>query len=171
MAEFSDDLKLEVVTRLARFEAPSDIMADLQSRSIDTDATQIGRYDPTRPYYASGDKWREVFEAARQAYLTDVTAVPIANQGYRLNELHKLFAKAVKDNKPDLAIRIAEQCSKEVGGQFTNARELSISDSRRPKPADMTQEDRQNMMAEIIRKAIEGMPTPPGQQPQQETVQ
>ena len=38
-------------------------------------------YDPTRPYFDAGEKWREVFETKRKAYLEDVQKVPIANQG------------------------------------------------------------------------------------------
>ena len=67
MAELSEETKLEIVTRLARFEPPADIMADLGRRGIETTNTQIGSYDPTRTYYEAGDQWREIFEKARKA--------------------------------------------------------------------------------------------------------
>jgi hypothetical protein len=171
VAELTEEQKLEIVTRLAQFEGPSEIMKDLGTRGIATDHAQIGSYDPTRPYFEAGEKWREIFDAARKAYLTDVAAVPIANQGYRLNELDKMFKKAVKQGNMKLAAELAEQASKEVGGVYSNVRELNLSDSRRPNPRDLTVEDRQQMLSELIRKAMEGMPSAPGVDPQHGSVQ
>jgi hypothetical protein len=171
MAEFSDELKLEIVTRLAQFEAPGDILRDLGTRGIQSDYTQVGSYDPTRPYYEAGEKWREIFDAVRKAYLTDVAAVPVANQGYRLNILQKGLEAAVRSHKWDLAASLAEQASKEVGGVFTNIRELGLNDSRRPKAADLSPEDRKAVLADLIRSMMETLPPAPGQEPQHPTAQ
>lgn len=170
MADLTDELKLEIVTRLARFEAPADIMTDLKARGIECERGQIGSYDPTRPYFEAGARWVPIFEAARKVYLEDVAAVPIAHRGYRLNELHKLFTKAVKEDKPSLAIQIAEQASKEVGGAYTNQRELNVHDPRQRAVRDMPLEDKKALMADLIRQTLEAM-TPEASEPQHPTPQ
>ena len=171
MAELTEAQKLEIVTRLAQFEAPADIVASFGERGIVCERSQIGSYDPTRPYFEAGEKWREVFDAARKFYLEDVASVPIANQGFRLNLLQQGVAHAVSRKNWELAAKLIEQGSKEVGGVFTNVRDVSISDSRRQSARDASPEDRRSMFAELVRQALEQMPTVPGAEPAHPTTQ
>ncbi len=163
MAELTDAEKIEIVKRLACFEDIADVMRDFQSRGIDTDHKQIGIYDPSKSYYAAGEKLRELFELARKAYVEDVSAIPIASQAYRLNELEKLFRKAVRANAVEIAADLLAQASKETGGIFTNSRELNVNDSRGTDPRLLTDEQRRARFEDIIREAIEQMPARIGQ--------
>ncbi len=156
MADLTEEQKREIVEALACYrDVPSIMRAFHQDHGIQLDRKQVGRYDPTRPYYAGGCKWREVFDARRKAYLEDVATVPIANQGFRLNELHDLYERAKKAGNLVLAAQLLEQSAKEVGGVLTNQRDLRIDDQRRQRAADMTPEDRKAAIAEIIRQAME----------------
>ena len=159
MAELTEPQKLEIVEALACFRAPSDIIAHFR-REYDLELThmQVGGYDPTRPYYFAGDKWREIFDAKRKGYLEEVAVVPVANQGFRLNELHDMYVAAKKAKNYALAAQLLEQSAKEVGGVLTNERNLKVDYSRSPRPSDMTPEDRKAALAELIRQAIESAP-------------
>ena len=119
---------------------------------IECDRRRIGSYDPTRPYYHAGEKWREIFEARRKAFLEEVATVPIANQGYRLQKLRALADKAEKGGNLALAAGLLEQAAKEVGGVLTNHRHTTIEEGRQKSAKDMTPEERQAALAEIIRK-------------------
>ena len=156
MAELTDEQKHEIVELLACYRTTAAIIAHFQEvHGFEMNHKQVGIYDPTRRYFAAGDKWREIFDERRKAYLESVSTVPIANQGYRLNVLNELLVKALANDKPGLAITLLEQAAKEVGGIMTNQREVRVDDNRRMKAIDMTPEDRRAAMAEIIRQAIE----------------
>lgn len=159
MAELTEPQKHEIVEALAWFRAPSEIIAHFR-REYELELThmQVGGYDPTRPYYFAGDKWREIFDAKRKAYLEEVAAVPVANQGFRLNELHDMYMAAKKAKNFPLAAQLLEQSAKEVGGVLTNDRNVRIDDRRGPSPREMTPEDRKAALTELIRQAIEAAP-------------
>jgi hypothetical protein len=156
MADLNDDQKREIVEALACFSTPAQIIAYFQSEyGLILEHVQVGRYDPTRPYYAAGDKWREIFEARRKGYLEDVAAVPVASQAYRLNLLQEGIDAAKKARNWPLVAQLAEQAAKEVGGVLTNQRDVRIDDTRRQRAADLTPEDRKMAITEIIRQAME----------------
>lgn len=161
MAALEDDDKIEIVKRLACFEDIADVMRDFQSRGIDTDHKQIGIYDPTKSYYAAGEKLRTLFEETRKAYLEDVSAIPIAQQAYRLNELEKLFRLAIKAREYEIAADFLAQASKEAGGMFTNQRELSVNDSRRTDPRLLSPEQRRERFEDVIAETIALMKAKP----------
>lgn len=165
MADLNDEQKREIVEQLACFRTPVEVVAWFQSEyGIELDRLQVGRYDPSRTYYAAGEKWREVFELRRAAYLSDVSAVPAANQAYRLQTLQEGIEAAKKAKNWPLVAQLLEQSAKEVGGVLTNQRELKVDDSRRPKPSELSPEDRKLAVAEIIRQAMESRPLPPPQE-------
>ncbi len=68
------------------------------------------------------DKWKVLFKEARAKFLADVSSIAIAHQPYRLIQLQKLYAET---KSPLLKSQLLEQAAKEVGGAFTNRRELS----------------------------------------------
>ena len=156
MADLTDEQKLEIVAALACFRESAVINQHFQSEhGLQIDHKQVGRYDPNRSYYAGGDKWREIFDAKRKAYVEEVASVPIANQGYRINRLNEMASAALKEGKRAEAAMNLKQAAEEVGGAMTNRRDLRIEENRRPRPADMTPEERRSAMAELIRKAME----------------
>jgi hypothetical protein len=159
MAELTEQQKLEIVEALACFRTSAEIIKHFGAEyGIEMDSRQVGGYDPTRPYYEAGDKWREIFEVKRKQYLEDVAAVPVANQGYRLQRLQHYIAEAEKAKNWKLAAELHEQAAKEVGGVLTNERNLRVDDNRAQRVRDMSPEDRRAAFAELVRQALEQSP-------------
>lgn len=116
MAELSEGQKLELVSMLACFREPATIIAYFrQEHGLELSHKQVGGYDPTRSYFEGSDRWRTIFAEKRRSYLEEVTSIPIANQGFRLNLLNELVMKAVRENKPALAAKLLEQAARDVG--------------------------------------------------------
>jgi hypothetical protein len=167
VSDLSDPIKHRIVLALARFEAPADIVRALALEDIETDPKQIGRYDPTRPYYAAGDKWRDIFDVERKKYLTDVQAVPIANQAFRLNALQQSYDTAVRTKNRMLANATLRQAAEEVGGALTNERNVTMN---RSPLGETPPEERRAMLADVITSLI-GEKDPPGTQAAPKAVQ
>lgn len=158
VAVLTDQQKLEIVLSLARFATLAEIAKDFKERhDIELPAMQIGIYDPTRTYFAAGEKWKKLFDDERARYLADVQAIPVANQGYRLNVLQRGINAAIARGNWVLVATLAEQAAKEVGGALTNQRNVTVS-----RPVDeLTADERRAQFAELVRKAME-MKDPPG---------
>ena len=155
MADLTEEQKSELVSMLACFREPAAIIRHFQLEfGLTIEYKQVGRYDPTRAYFAAGAKWREVFEARRAAYLNDVSAVPVAHQAYRLNLLQEGVDAAKRTGNWKLVAEFAELAAKEVGGILTNQRNHHI-DERRRSVRDLSPEERKSALAEIIRQAKE----------------
>lgn len=155
MAELTDLQKTEIVSMLARFHRPAEIIAYFgEEHGLELVHRQITAYDPTKAHYDAGDKWRDLFDAVRKAHLEDLSSHPVASQGYRLGMLQKGIAAAEKAKNWPLVAQLLEQAAKETGGLLTNMRDVRIDD-RRPRASELTPEDRKLAIAEIIRQAME----------------
>lgn len=154
MAELSEDLKYEVVRRLARFERPAEIMRWLKAEyEVEVVVQNIVAYDPTRVTFRAAEKWRILFDATRKSFLTDVESVPIANQGYRLAMLDMLFNDAVKAKNKVEARACLEQAAKEIGGIYSNVRTLHTPDMDKP-GREIPAHERQQALADLIDGAM-----------------
>lgn len=123
MAELTNKLKLEVVLRLARFEKAADVARWLKADyGLDCPISQLVQYDASKPAFTASDKYRQVFEAGRKAFLHDVAVVPAAQQAYRLNMLQRGVESAASKGNWPLVAQLLEQAAKEVGGAYTNIR-------------------------------------------------
>jgi hypothetical protein len=158
MAVLKDAEKCAIVTLLARFTRPSDVVVYVRRHfGLEIDRFQVRSYDPTNPRYEGGAKWRPIFEAAREAYLSSIEAIPISHKGYRLNTLQQILDMAMRRGDVALAASILVQAAKEAGpisrsnGLVAPARSQAIS----------TAEQRDEAMAAIIRKATARLAAPP----------
>src|SRR5690606_36425432 len=70
-------------------------------------------------------KLKDTFEVRRKKFLEEVSDIPGANQAYRLRQLHRMANEAMRRKNIVLAASLMEQAAKEMGGMFTNKRELS----------------------------------------------
>lgn len=155
MATLTDTQKEEVVTLLAMFRRPADVVAYMQVEwGIEIDRFQVRSYDPTNPRYEAGSKWREIFSAKRKCYVEEVASIPIANQGYRMNLLNEMTTKAIAQGQIALAAQLLEQAAKEMGRSMTNQSELRITDNRKPTAREMSPEDRKLAVADLVRQAM-----------------
>jgi len=101
---------------------------------IDMDREHVRAYNPDQRDVA--DKWKTLFQEARAKFLADVSSIGIAHQPYRLAELQKLYHAAGRNS--GLKRELLEQAAKEVGGAFTNRRELTGKDGGPFKTEDVT---------------------------------
>lgn len=127
MAALKDEVKLAIVQALACFDTPSQV-AELvkQEFGLVLARQQVAGYDPTKP---SGKKLSkkllEVFTHTREQFLADVSAIPISQQAYRLRVLQRNLERADQRGNAAMVSTLLEQAAKELGGAFTNRRELT----------------------------------------------
>ena len=157
MAELTEPQKREIVEGLAAFQSPSSIIDHFRSaHGLSLTHKQIGRYDPTKPYFDAGERWRAIFEAQRRAYLENIAEVPVAHKAYRLTILQEGVDAARAAGNWVLVMQLLKQAAREVGGALTNGPIESSAD--RPLAArDMTPEERKAALAGIIEKAVDQM--------------
>lgn len=125
MSKLDASIQLHIVTQLACFKTPSEIQKDLKVNfGVEASTPQIVFYNPETKNGSKelANKWRNIFTATREKYLNDVEAVPIARKAYRMNRLHEL-ARAAKS--PVIEASLLEQAAKEMGGVYTNQRDVT----------------------------------------------
>lgn len=152
MAELSEADKERIVVLLGRFKRPAEVVAIMaEEHLVETDIKQVITYDPTKATFrADREKWEPIFNAAREAYTTDLKQVVVANQSWRLNELHDLYERAKKLKNFKLAAELLEQIARECGGALTNTRELNVNNAR-----TMSSEDRAAALGALLGEAMD----------------
>ena len=159
MASLTEPQKREICEALAGFSSPSAIIAYFRSEyGIELSHKQVGRYDPTRPYFDAGDKWRDVFWGRRKACLENVADVPIAHLGYRLNMLQKAADAASLAGNWPLVCQILDQAARAVSGIMPTHRAPSPEEQRRAANLNMTSEERRQALAALVAQAMENAP-------------
>jgi hypothetical protein len=120
MASLRDTERRKIVQRLAAFESPTAV-AEWASEAFDKDVSrqQVKHYDPTRAK-DTADKWTELFEKTREAFLNDLDTIPLSHRAVRLRELTNLYERAKEQEEVEKAARMLKQAAKEVGEKFTN---------------------------------------------------
>jgi hypothetical protein len=127
MASLRDSERREIVQRLACFESPTEV-AEWASAEFEKDVTpnQVHHYDPTRAE-DTADKWEELFQETREAFLNDLDTIPLSHRAVRLRELTTLYERAKEQEEVEKAARMLKQAAKEVGDKFTNRQEVDHS--------------------------------------------
>lgn len=127
MAVLTDEAKVTLVQSLACFDTPTQaVEAVAQAHGIKIERMQAGKYDPTKPGGRNlSPKLKALFAATREKFLDDVSTIPIAQQAYRLRVLQRNLERADQRGNAAMVTSILEQAAKELGGAFTNRRELT----------------------------------------------
>jgi len=127
MAKLTEPQKLFIVKALACFDSPTRVANSFREEfGIELSRAQVAKYDPTKA--AGGEmaaKLIVVFDETRKAFKEGAGEVPIANKAVRLRSLNRMFEKAEGQGNMVFAAQMLEQAAKEVGGMFTNRRELT----------------------------------------------
>lgn len=121
---------MAVVKWLACFYTPSEVVGLVKANfDIKTTPQAVEAYDPTK---VAGEKLSEglkkIFEETRKKYIEDSINIDVAHQVFRLTQLSMLYRKALAAGNIILAGLFLKQCAEEVGGMFTNRRELTGKD-------------------------------------------
>jgi hypothetical protein len=130
MATLTDDVKAFIVQALACFDTPSQVADAVKAEyGIIVTRQQCEAYDPNKKIGKGlSAKWKALSEETRKRFLEDASQIPIANQTFRLRTLDRMLQRVEKQGNLALAAQLLEQASKEVGGAFTNKRELTGKD-------------------------------------------
>lgn len=121
-----------VVQGLACYDAPSVVAAAVKAEfGLVITRQLVETYDPTKRAGAGvANKWRVLFEETRKAFLEDTSAIGIANRSVRLRALHRMAERAETAGNIALAAQLHKQAAEEVGGAYTNRRELTGKDGK-----------------------------------------
>lgn len=127
IVELNDEVRRFIVTRLACFETPSEVAkAVKEDFGIEVSRQRVHAYDPTKTAgKALGPELRAIFETARREYLSETAEIGIASKVFRLRTLERLMLRAEGMGNLAMVLQTLEQAAKELGGAFTNRRELS----------------------------------------------
>jgi hypothetical protein len=152
MAKLEDHHKQFIVEQLAEFRTPAEVSRLLKEEwGVEVDRFQIRTYHPDKPAYAGSDKWREIFQARREAYLNQFNDLPIASDAFRLRQLEDLFFRARDLGNMGLALKILKQA--EEASEKVNSK---VPSNMIPRPAhmDLTPDERRQKVADMLRDAL-----------------
>lgn len=138
MAALTEEQKAFVVQRLACFDGPQAVTeAVKEAFGVEIARSHVYAYDPTRPGFDLGEKWRVLFEETRKRFLENASEIGIAHKSVRLRKLDEMLGRAISMRNYALAAQLMEQAAKETGNAYTNRRELTGKDGS-PLPAQQS---------------------------------
>jgi hypothetical protein len=141
MARLTEGQKVFIITRLACFVEPAEIQSALRHPTkelqgelglgavgLDVPLSTLSHYNPTNSCAKLSAKLRELFGETRRRYLTDVSDIPVAHQAARLRYLQRLVDDPNVARNPGVLMGALKQAAEDVGGVFTNRREMTGAD-------------------------------------------
>lgn len=148
----TQDQKLFIVQRLAVGCGPGQVIRDVKEEfGIDVPRSTVKYYNPRSNRHKMAAYWVEVFETTRSAFLKQLADIPLTHQAFRLQMLQDSLDRvlgAAKINE-SMIHDIVERAAKEVGGIYTNRRELTGSEG---KPLVDTTEFAKSLFKELVEK-------------------
>lgn len=129
MAQLTEPMKLFIVQALACYDTPTQVANAVKEEfGIEVTRQQVARYDsPKATAKDLSKKLKDVFAATREAFLADVSTIPIAQQAFRLRVLQRTLNKVEGQGNVAMVSQLLEQAAKESGGVFTNKTKMEHS--------------------------------------------
>ncbi|TWB61680.1 hypothetical protein FBZ98_1011025 [Rhizobium sp. ERR 922] len=127
-----DEVKTFIVQSLACFDTPSVVVEAVRKEFGATITRQsVEGYDPTKKAGSNlAEKWRLLFEETRKTFLEDTASIAISHRAVRLRALQRMAEKAEGQGNMVLASSLLKQAAEEVGGAYTNRREITGKDGK-----------------------------------------
>ncbi|MGQ3214774.1 DUF2280 domain-containing protein [Shinella sp.] len=127
-----EGVKTFIVQSLACFDTPSIVVEAVRKEFGATITRQsVEGYDPTKKAGSNlAEKWRLLFEETRKTFLEDTASIAISHRAVRLRALQRMAEKAETQGNMVLASSLLKQAAEEVGGSYTNRRELTGKDGK-----------------------------------------
>jgi len=157
-AKLNDQHRAFLVREMACYASPLEAATALKVKfGIEVTPQAAQHYDATKNGGSKpSKKWAELFALLREAFLEDVTAsVPFANRSVRVRKLAQAAATFEKQKNLLAMARILEMIAKEVGGAFTNKRELTGKDGGPIRYADVSDMTDEQIHAELREYGID----------------
>lgn len=139
--KLSETAKTFIVQSLACFDTPSVVVEAVRKEFGETITRQTAEgFDPNKRAGAKlSNKWRAIFEETRKTFLEDTAAIAISHRAVRLRALQRMAEKAENMGNMSLAAQLHKQAAEEVGGTYTNRREITGKDGKDlPPPSAVT---------------------------------
>ncbi|MCJ8056793.1 DUF2280 domain-containing protein [Shinella curvata] len=129
-AKLSDEVKTYIVQALACFDNPSIVAAAVKKEFAIEVSLQLVESHDLHEKAASGlvPKWWALFEETRKTFLEDTVSIGISHRAMRLRALQRMVDKAETQGNMVLASSLLKRAAEEVGGSYTNRRELTGKD-------------------------------------------
>lgn len=123
----SDEVKTFIVQELACFDGLTAITRSVKDRfDIDVSPQQVEAYDPNkRAGRDLSEGYRAIFAETRKAFLEDTAGIGISHRSFRLRALARMAEASEQRKNFPLAAQLHEQAAKEMGGAYTNRREIT----------------------------------------------
>lgn len=119
--ELPSEVAVRIVQHYACFAQPKEVVERIKEEfGLELEPFQTYAWDPARP--AGKDLPQDlitIHEETRQRYKESTGNIAIASQTYRLEQLQRMYDRAVLDEKPKLQLEIITAAAKETGGVFT----------------------------------------------------
>ncbi len=130
--QMTDAVRMYIIQALAAFDTPSMVADAVKDEfGVTISRQSVHAYDPTKVAGKDlSEKWRNLFEESRKAFLDNVTDIPIANKATRVRALNRMAAKAEAMKNFKLAADLHKQAAEEMGNAYTNRRELTGKDGK-----------------------------------------
>ncbi|MHC2215539.1 DUF2280 domain-containing protein [Rhizobium leguminosarum] len=131
-AKLTDEVKTYIVQALACFDTPSIVASAVKKEfGVEVSRQLVESHDPNKKA-ASGlaPKWRVIFEETRKTFLEDTASIAISHRAVRLRARQRMADKAENQGNMVLASSLLKQAAEEVGGSYTNRRELTGKDGK-----------------------------------------
>jgi hypothetical protein len=127
-----EEVKTFIVQSLACFDTPSVVVEAVRKEFGATITRQsVEGYDPTKKAGSNlAEKWRLLFEETRKTFLEDTASIAISHRAVRLRALQRMAEKAESQGNMVLASSLLKQAAEEVGGAYTNRREITGKDGK-----------------------------------------
>lgn len=112
-----------IVTRLARWDTPSQVREALKERfRVEATLDRIVYYNPETANGRAGlaEKWKTLFYETRKKYSEDTSSIASAQKAHRIRLLEEGVQEARKLKNYLMMADLLEQVAKEVGGKYTN---------------------------------------------------
>lgn len=160
-ARLPQEVRAFIVHANACFDYPSAVVEAVKKEfGVDVTRQHVEAHDPTKKAGVHlAPRWKEVFEAARQGFLNDTSAIAISHRAVRLRALQRMSQRAEEMRNLPLAATLLEQAAKEVGDAYTNRRELTgkggapIQTETRFDLSSLSGQDRDALRAILERRA------------------
>lgn len=150
MAKLNRDQQTYAVQALACFDSPSVVAAALRKEfNVSLTPQSVESYDPTKKAGRNLSlRWKSLFEETRKTFLEDTASIGISHRAVRLRALQRMADKAEGQGNMVLASSLLKQAAEEVGGSYTNRREITGKDGGAIKTETRT-------WREVLRQEIE----------------
>ncbi|MDP9803242.1 DUF2280 domain-containing protein [Acinetobacter calcoaceticus] len=127
MARLNKRVKLYIVRSLATYETPTETAKGVQEEfGIEVTKQQCEAYDPTKKTGQDlSEEFKTEFYRIRREMNQNLESIPIANIAYRLRRLQRFIDNEQFKDNPVLVPNLMEQAAKEVGGLYTNRKEIT----------------------------------------------